>query len=139
VTEGNFYKVVGDDGVLATDESNGAVLGVPNGGSPAVLVGPLTSNSDEHNAFVEDYFKTTGLPSTEIDAVHANTMMAGGMAAGGKRLPDRLVGFSSVVTRRLGGVRVAESFAWARFNKDAEAVAEGVYYAPPSVRCRSVA
>ena len=63
--------------------------------------------------------------------MQANAVMAGGWTATGTRVPDRLVGFSSVIGRKLAGIRVAESFAWARFNKDGETVAEGVYW--PSI------
>jgi hypothetical protein len=128
VDEGGFQKIIGIDGVFAIDDANGAILGVPNGDSQAMSIGPLTTNSDDHNAFVVAYFKAAGLPDLEVESVHANTMMAGGMTPTGVRVPDRLVGFSSVIGRKLGGLRVVESVAWARFNKTGEAVAEGVYW-----------
>jgi hypothetical protein len=136
LSEGGYAKTIGPHGVFATDEINGATHGVPNGNSPAVFRGPLTTDADAHNAAALDYFVASGLPKAEAGTVQANAMMAGGQTATGIRVPDRLVGFNSVVERRLGGIRVAESYAWVRFNKDGEAAAEGVYW--PAIPAETV-
>jgi hypothetical protein len=134
LSEGGFRKTVGSEGVFATDEANGWVLATPNGGSPAES-GPLTSDGDEHNSRALQYLVDAGLPASEVGTVQANAMMAGGMFATGKRAPDKLVGFTSVVHRAIAGIEVADSFAWARFNRSGEVVAESVYWPaiPPGV------
>jgi hypothetical protein len=127
LSEGGFQKSVGSDGVFATDEANGWVLAIPNAGSPAES-GPLTTDSDEHNSRTLQYFADGGLPASEAGTVQANAMMAGGMFATGQRVADKLVGFTSVVHRTIAGIEVADSFAWARFNRSGEVVAESVYW-----------
>jgi hypothetical protein len=135
-SENRLSRLTGDDGVFAVDETNGAVVGLENGSSPASVVGPLTTDSDMHNEVVAQYFESAGLPAAEVGGIHANAVMSGGMSATGQRLKDKLVGFSSVITRRLAGVRVEESFAWARFNRDGESVAEAAYW--PAIASQSV-
>jgi hypothetical protein len=123
-----FLQTSGDDGVFQVDQSSGAAFGVENAASPANARGPLTLDSDAHNQKVLDYMQASGLPMAEVARVHANTIMSGGVTGSGVRLKDSLVGFTSVINRQLGGVRVSESFALARFNADGETVHEAVYW-----------
>jgi hypothetical protein len=127
-SEGGFEKLVGKDGVFAIEEANGWSLALPNGGSSAETAPPLTNNADEHNARVVEYFKAAGLPASEIGSVHVNTMMRGGRAATGPRTADKFVGYISVIQRRIQGIAVPDSFAWARLNAKGEVVAESVYW-----------
>lgn len=136
-SEGGFEKLLGRDGVFAIEEANGWSLALPNGDSSAETVPPLTNNAEEHNARVVEYFRAAGLPASEFGGVHVNTMMRGGRAATGARTADKFVGYISVIQRRIQGIAVPDSFAWARFNAKGEVVAESVYW--PAIPASTVA
>lgn len=137
-------KLVGLEGVFATFD-NGMVLSIPNGDAPSRLRPALTASGDEHNARVLSYFHDCGLPSEQVDSVSAHATMhqaldptEGGPDHSQKPIFDW---YSSVVTRQIRGIRVADSFAWARFNIDDQVVSEGVYWpdVPESIATQAAA
>jgi hypothetical protein len=126
-TEGSLRRIVGSHGVLGI-EANGSILAVPNAGSPVHDAGPFSQNSGEHNAFVQEYFMASGLPPEEMGELSVTTQMRGSGTRDQKRRKDELVGYATHIERRLGGVAVPASHAWAMFNSRREVVREGVYW-----------
>jgi hypothetical protein len=131
-----FERWVGAEGVFATVPETGWVLGIPNADAPSRAVSPLTESESLHNKTVLDYFTAAGLPVEQVDSVVAHASMRGGGAAASTAnpsLPPNLMfdGYTSVITRVVAGIPVADSFAWARFNANGEVVEEAVFW--PSI------
>jgi hypothetical protein len=80
---------------------------------------------------VRDYFVGTGLPSDQIGnvSIHA-TMSGGGLASMVDVSKGHLDWYTSVITRKIDSVPVAESVAWATFNEDGKVVKESVFWPP---------
>jgi len=131
-SEFGFDKVVGSEGVFSTDPITGWVTGIPNAMAPATLAAPLSQSEQEHNAAVTGYFVSAGLPPSQIGNVHANASMhaSGSVADGTPFPPPNLTfdGYTTVISRVVGGVPVPDSFAFARFDVDGDVVEEGVYW-----------
>jgi hypothetical protein len=128
ISDLGFSKIVGTNGVFATDETNGWVLATPNGGAPSTQRPPYSGDADDHNSKVLAYFLSAGIPQDQIGGVNVHTMMQGGINATGERTADRLLGYYSLLTREINGILVAESTAWARFNVDNDLVEESVFW-----------
>jgi hypothetical protein len=139
LSEASWYKVVGNEGVFATDPFTGAVRANPNGDSPAVHTPALTSNADEHNARVLAYFRGAGLPMDQVGGAHVTTIMKveGSADAVSRGQRPTFVAYTTIVERTIDGIRVPDSFAWARFNARDEVVAEAVYW--PAVPAAAIA
>jgi hypothetical protein len=126
-TEGSLRRIIGRHGVIAI-EANGSILTVPNATSPVHDAGPFSQNPSEHHALVQEYFRASGLPSEELGGLSVTTQMRG---SGRRDLPkgkDELVGYTTHIERRVGGIPVPASQAWAMFNARREVVSEGVYW-----------
>jgi hypothetical protein len=138
MSEAGWYKVVGNEGVFATDPYTGAVRANPNGDAPAAHAAALTSNPDEHNARVLTYFRGAGLPMDQVGGAHVTTIMKvdGPADTVGHQRPT-FVAYTTIVERTIDGIRVPDSFAWARFNARDEVVAEGVYW--PAIPAAAIA
>jgi hypothetical protein len=130
MSDANWYKVVGSDGVFATDPYTGAVRANPNGDAPAAHTPALTANPDEHNARVLAYFRGAGLPMDQVGGAHVTTIMKveGSADAVSHGQRPTFVAYTTIVERTIEGIRVPDSFAWARFNARDEVVAEAVYW-----------
>ena len=127
--DADFERVIGDLGVFATDSINGSVLGIPNGSSGREQLEPFTSDAETHNKAVLDYFISAGMPASQVGSVNVTTLMLGtGSQPDGRDSPAQFVAYTSVLERRIGGILVGESFAWARLAKDGSVVREGVYW-----------
>jgi hypothetical protein len=132
ISDAGFSKIVGSTGVFGVDQINGAVWAIPNADAPSAKRPPYTGSGTDHDARVKTYFVNAGLPADQIAAVQTHAMMQGGMDELGRRIPDSLVAYYSVLSRAVSKIPVAESYAWARFNVDGEVVEEGVCWPPLS-------
>jgi hypothetical protein len=132
IKEGSLTKLVGSDGVIATNTVTGAVRAILNSDSSAEEKPAYSTKADVHNARVLKYFTEAGLPRDQIGMTQVLTLMA---AEGpkGKAVQNehgKFVAYTTVLTRQVDGVPVPDSFAAARFNRDDEATMEWVYWPP---------
>lgn len=150
-TEGAYQRFIGDKGVFKVDLVTGATLAVPNApttvpGTPAPKPGlaakatpaavlpiapePLTTNPVEHNAVAKRYLLGAGIPASEVAGEHVTTTMAGGgpISAGVQPSKSRLLFYTTHLERKLGGVPVENSTAFAALDKDGKAITEGTYW-----------
>jgi hypothetical protein len=130
VKEGSLTKIVGDEGVIATNTVTGAVRAILNSDSPADERPAYSTKAEAHNARVLKYFTEAGLPRDQIGMTQVLTLMA---ADGSSEKPSegvrgKFVAYTTVITRQIDGVPVPDSFAAARFNQDDEATMEWVYW-----------
>jgi hypothetical protein len=128
ISDMGFSKLVGSNGVFAEDQINGWVLATPNGGAPSTMRPPYSVSATDHNNRVLAYFIAAGLPQDQVRNVQVHTLMKGGQSPLGVREPDKLLAYTSVLSRAINGIPVSESTAWARFNIDDEVVEESVYW-----------
>jgi hypothetical protein len=128
VASPQWSKVIGDEGVFAADLITGFTRGNPNGDAPASRVAALSRDPEVHNARVLRYFAEAGLPGAEVRGAHVTTMMKGAHRASEPAPAPEFVAYTSIVDRAVEGITVAESFAWARFNRDDDVMAEAVYW-----------
>lgn len=127
-----FERIVGSEGVLAYGK-HGVTLGVPNAGAPSTRAERFPGTADDHTARVLRYFvEECGLPSDQVGETHITALMRSEGSvldkAAGKQETPVLVGYTTVIDRAVAGVSVRGSYAWARFNKNDEVVAEEVYW-----------
>lgn len=146
VEEHGFSKVVGPDGVFATDLRNGLVVAVQSGGSdkgegkagdveakPGYVMDP-----DKHNKQVIDYFLAAGVPKDQIGGVHATTYLSSsGSAQDVRPAPPKVDGYASVLERKIEKYAVVDSVAWARMNEQGKVVSEWVYW--PAIPAKALA
>lgn len=122
---------VGTHGVFM-EWANGFTMAIPNADAASDSAGPFSESSIAHNERVVRYFTEAGLPVDQIHNPHVITMIRhSGTIEGAKRgePPTReLIGFNTVIDRTIDSVPVADSYAWARFNKNDEVVAEQVWW-----------
>ena len=126
--ENGFEKIAGEQGVFAVDALNGWALAVPNAGAEITKRPPFPGNADDHNQHAREYFRAAGIPDDQVSGVHVNTLMQGGAGGDGARVPDRFLGYYSVLERSIQGVPVVDSQAWVRFNVDGDVVEESIYW-----------
>ncbi len=130
VQAGTMMRLVGDEGAIATTAS-GATISVPNAGAPSTVAAPYSTNPAVHTQHVLAYFQGAGLPADQIGDTHITTKMAGGApTASSTTAVPQLVGYTTIVDRKVQGIRIAGSYAWARFNANDEVVAEEVFWPP---------
>lgn len=120
-------RVVTTYGVALINNVTGAFLAVPD----SSLLGrgdPSVPNPDESNALVRAYFVANGLPEDQISNVHVTAM--GVSEPRDPAAPDKrtFVAYYSHLQRRIQGVSVQESYAWARVDVAGKVVAEGVHW-----------
>lgn len=123
--------MVGTRGVFGTDAATGLVLALSDASSPARARPPLSTDGPTHGAAVRKYFVGAGLPESQIDDVRDFATMQGGGQEGSGEAAQRasLEYFSSVVSRRTAtGVKIPDSYAWARINADNDVVMESAYW-----------
>lgn len=136
-SELGLEKLVGTDGVISTRPRTGLVVAMPNADSPSRRKGPL-QGAEPHNAAVRSYFVGAGLPEDQIFGVEIYaTMSAAGRGDDVDTSRGQLDHYYSVISRQVNGVRVLDSFAWARMSADGEVVSESVYW--PALSKRVVA
>lgn len=125
--EGISY--IGTDGDFGA-WNNGFVLAVPHAKSASAMAGPLSNNPDTHSTRVRSYFVANGLPEDQIGGADINTEMEEGADPAGHVVHHRFLGYVTILSRKVDGVRVGESFAVAKFNENDEAVYESVWWPP---------
>ena len=125
---GTMQRLVGAEGVIGTT-SNGATFSVPNADAPGLSVPAFSTDPMVHNEHVLEYFLGAGLPSVQVGDVHATTVVtSGGSAKDWASQVSTFVAHNTVIDRKVQGIRIAGSYAWARFNKNDEVVEEQVFW-----------
>lgn len=137
VEEYGFSKVVGSDGVFATNRQNGLTIAVQSDSSDKgdVKVGRKEAkagyvmNPDKHNEQVVNYFVAAGVPKDQIGGVHATTYLSSsGSAKDARPAPPKVDGYASVLERKIEKYSVVDSVVWARMNEQGKVVSEWVYW-----------
>jgi hypothetical protein len=132
-----FAKVVGPDGVFATNLRNGLVVAVQSGGSDKgkgkaeneKARAGYVMDPNKHNEQVVDYFLAAGVPKEQIGGVHANTYLSSsGSVKEARPAPPKIDGYASVIERKIEKYPVVDSVAWARMNERGKVVSEWVYW-----------
>ncbi len=127
-----FERTTGAYGIFARRPTTGFVTALPNTNAPSRTKPALTNVGAVHNQQVLSYFLAAGLPADQVDRVNAHaTMHQAGtreQILGGTAPKPVFDWYSSVVSRSIAGVRVSDSFAWARFNSGGAVVSEAVFW-----------
>jgi hypothetical protein len=138
IQEFGFAKMVGAEGVFATNLRNGLVIAVPNSNA-AVATPPegYAPDPDRHNDNVLQYFLAAGLPKDQVHGVHALTRLyASGRSDEAMVTPPKVEGYTSVIEREVEGIPVADSFASAQMDPQGRVIAEWVYW--PAIPARVI-
>lgn len=119
-----YAKWVGVNGVFGVDSANGSAMGVMNA---SVAFVPYGGGRPAHEVLVRSYFVGAGIPVDQIGSVHTNV---GASEDGPEGAPEvaKEFSFSSVLTRAVSGISVAESHAWAQLDVAGNVFAESVYW-----------
>jgi hypothetical protein len=121
-------RYVGSKGAILIT-TTGATIAVPNADSGVEAAGPLSTDPAVHTAAVLAYFGAAGLPPAQIAGTRISTFMAATGSTSDQVAPiPKLVGYSTVIDRQVGGVRISGSYAWARLNANGDVMAEEVYW-----------
>jgi hypothetical protein len=137
INEAGFAKVVGTEGVFATNLHNGLVVALQSGGAdkgddsandgtekPSYLLDP-----QKHNEQVLDYFVTAGIPRDQIGGVHANTYLSSSGSTKDERpTAPKVDGYASILERKVEKYPVLDSVAWARMDDQGKVISEWVYW-----------
>ena len=121
----------GSLGAFALDPSNGATCASLDATSPT---GPYELDEATHAANVKAYFVRAGLPADqigEIVATYRTARMGGAVTEAAP--PPVLESITSIIRRRVSGVLVAESEAWAKMTTAGEVDMECVFWPPISM------
>jgi hypothetical protein len=146
IEEFGFSKVVGPNGVFATNLRNGLVIATQNDGMDKSEALPQRDearaehllNPDKHNAMVMDYFIAAGIPRDQVGGIHANTYLSASGAGEDAARRVKVDGYASVLERAVGGkFPVADSIAWARLDNDGKSISEWVYW--PAIPAKALA
>jgi hypothetical protein len=144
VEENGFSKALGENGVVAVDLRNGLFIAVENGGGDKEKATPQLEGKvrvmdpDRHNEQVVEYFRGAGVPKEQIGGVHATTYLSShGSVKDERPAPPKVDGYASVLERKIDGVPVVDSFAWARLNERGEVISESVYW--PAIPAKAIA
>jgi hypothetical protein len=144
--EQGLSKVVGPDGVFATDLHNGLVVATQSGGAnkgeaKAGDVGVKAGyvmDPDKHNKQVVDYFLASGVPKDQIGGVHATTYLSwGGSLKDAQAARPKIDGYASVLERKIEKFPVVDTVAWARMNEQEKVISEWVYW--PAIPAKTLA
>jgi hypothetical protein len=125
--EFGMHKVIGATGVFAT-RSSGLVTALANADAPA-RAKPTAGDAAAHNAAVRAYFVGAGIPEDQIDSVQ-DFEVVGAPASdkAGRPLQGTVAYRYSMIKRRIDGIPVPDSFAWAQVNADGVVVEEQVFW-----------
>jgi hypothetical protein len=129
-TEYGMDKIVGSEGTFATFPITQMVLAVPNADAPSKQVARYPGAGSDHNAAVLAYFVGAGLPQNQVGPIEVHSRVRGSIQTSGSLSTStpELVAYTSYVTRQVGGVQIADSYAWARLNANGDVVTESVYW-----------
>jgi hypothetical protein len=129
--EYGMAKIVGDQGAFAT-RPTGMVIALSNADALVRSKPALPGGAAAHDQAVRAYFVAGGIPADQIGSVEPYAAMSN--SGFGAASPDevkegrKLEYYFSVLQRAVDGIPVADSFAWARLDEDAEPVLESVYW-----------
>jgi hypothetical protein len=144
VEENGFSKAIGENGVVAVDRRNGLFIAVENGGGDKEKAAPQLEGKapvmdpDRHNGQVAEYFRGAGVPKEQIGGVHATTYLSShGSVKDERPAAPKIDGYASVLERKIDGVPVVDSVAWARLNERGEVISEWVYW--PAIPAKAIA
>jgi len=107
----------------------GQVAALSNVDAPAKLR-PSLRNPDLHQARVRAYFVNAGLPEAQIATVNNHAVMSGGGPTTTAELHGAFESYTTVLSRSIKGIPIAESFAWATFAENGSVVSESVWWPP---------
>jgi hypothetical protein len=144
-TNGPYQRHIGDKGVFMVDKVTGATLAVPTSPTiakppvgqrseastpPLALPQPLSTDPVKHSAVAAQYLTKAGVPAKEIGGTHVTTTMAGGgpIAAGVQPGKSKLLFYTTHLERKLNGVPVENSYAFAAFDKDGKVITQGSFW-----------
>jgi hypothetical protein len=128
ISDQGYAKVIGSNGVFAVDEINGSAAAVPNASATANPRPPYPGTVQDHHAAALKYFLALDLPADQIGPIQVLTEMRGGHAVTDPRPADTFIGYTSIITRKISGVPVDDSFATVSFDVDGNVVEEHVYW-----------
>jgi hypothetical protein len=120
-------RYLGSEGTFV-QWANGHCIALPVAGSTSRSAGPLTNVADEHNARVRAYFESRGVPTAQIAGASVSTDMEEGAGPDGGIIHRKFLGYTTVLRRKIEGVRVDDSFAWAQFDKEGSVTMESVWW-----------
>jgi hypothetical protein len=123
---GSLVRWVGSDGVVGISPS-GFELGILNANAPEANRPDWSADGAALLAHVSAYFESMGVASCQI----ANANITGSAGGGGSIDGGFVVTSTSSqanLARGVGGIPVAESLAWARFDDNDQTTAEGFYW-----------
>ncbi len=116
-------------GAFALDTTNGWTMAVLDATSPT---GPYNLDEADQAQRVKLYFIGAGIPAEQVAAVGSTFIVAGGGAVSDTTSkPPALESINSVLSRSVGGIRVVESFAWAKMTTSGDVDMEAVFW--PSI------
>jgi hypothetical protein len=126
VEEFGMRKVIGDNGVFATNLNTQAVTALPNLNILDTPTALFRGDDTAQNAAVIAYLVGAGLPSAQVLSVRADETGLSRMETG---VSDPVVhAWFSVLVRGFEGVRVEDSTAWAAMGADGSSLEESVYW-----------
>lgn len=138
-----FERIVSSRGAFLTDRVTHGTLAVRHASSkstsradavsdPSAYEAPpkgFTQDPDQHNKAAKDYFISIGLPIAEIGGMHVTTMMSGASRIGGGPTPPPMfMWYTSHMERKLGGILVEGSHAFAAIDTNGDLITESVYW-----------
>ena len=119
----------GGGGAWVVDLTNGSSMGVLNAKTPR---GDYILDEATQSQRVKAYFIEAGLPADQIHDVLATFEVGGGGAMNDATPPKalKLQSINSILTRRVNGVPVMESVAWAKMTTSGAVDMEYVFWPP---------
>lgn len=126
-TEDGRDVVRGSWGRLTTWKS-GRMAALLDSDAPARSARMLL-DAEVHNQAARAYFVGAGLPEDQIDAVviHGTVAFSGPSGSPEAEVP-RPVDYTTLISRQVRGIPVAESHAWVTFTADGRVVREAVFW-----------
>jgi hypothetical protein len=145
IEENGFAKVIGPNGVFATNLRNGLAVAIQSDGAdkPSVKAADLNfkptyrGDAEQHNKQVLDYFLHAGVPKDQLGGVHANTYLsARGSARDIRTAQTNVDGYATILERKIGNYPVIDSVAWARMDEEGRVISEWVYW--PAIPAKAI-
>lgn len=133
--EGDLVRWVGSEGVFAVYAPTGEARALPNADAPG-LASPIDESPEAHARRVVDYFHGAGLPDDQVGSVRIHVMKQGSGLGSDLPVDERgnlapgaqgeVRALYAVLTRRVEGIPVVDSVAWASMNTANEVLSEEV-------------
>jgi hypothetical protein len=123
-------QIIGSQGVFSTEMLSKMASGTPDANAPSLGRGPFPGGDSAQNAAVLAYFVGAGLPADQVSTVVPFDGFEA-LITPATMSPTQTVlstWVTSVVCRSYQGIKISDSFAWARFDAQGESVTESVYW-----------